>query len=347
MKKFPITDARCLPAEAQEEKRRIAISLHEKGKSYPQIAEIVGVHKRTVGGWIRSYHEGGSQAIAGKPQGRPKRSGRALTAEQEARMQGALKDKTPDQLKLPFALWTRKSVQMIIKQELNIDIAISTVGKYLRSWGFTVQKPLKRAYEQNPKLVEKWLNEDYPVIAERAKKEHAEIHWGDETGLRNDCQHERGYAPKGKTPVIKLAVKRARLNIISTVTNQGKVRFMTYRGSMTASVLINFMNRLIKNTDKKVFLVLDNLRVHHAQKVKKWAEKKKDKIEIFYLPSYSPELNPDEYLNCDLKCGVHSGTPPITQEDLEKKTRSHMRMLQGKPERVKLYFKNRFIQYAA
>ena len=182
---------------------------------------------------------------------------------------------------------------------------------------------------------------------EKAKKEDAEIYWGDETGMRNDCQHGRGYAPKGKTPVIRLSAKRTSTNMISAITNQGKVRFQIYDGRMNANQLIDFMKRLIKDAKRKVILILDNLRVHHAKLVKAWLTKHTEEIEVFYLPDYSPELNPDEYLNCDLKAGGPSKSPARSKKQLKGKVLSHMRMLQKQPARVMKYFHHPKISYAA
>ena len=221
------------------------------------------------------------------------------------------------------------------------------MGHYIKRWGMTPQKPVKRAYEQQPARVRQWLDEDYPQIQAKAKAQGAEIYWGDETGLRNDSQHERGYAPKGKTPVIRLNAKRESINMISAITNQGKVRFKLFDGGMNAAILIDFLKRLIKDAQRKVILILDNLRVHHARKVKDWLQGKEDQIELFYLPSYSPELNPDEYLNCDLKAGVHSGKPARSKDQLKTKVIRHMRMLQKTSTRVKKYFKHEKIRYAA
>jgi transposase len=195
--------------------------------------------------------------------------------------------------------------------------------------------------------VQRWLEDDYPEIKARAKAENAEIYWGDETGMRNDSQHERGYSPKGKTPVVRLNAKRCSTNMISAITNQGKVRFKVFEGTMNADVLIDFCRRLIKSAGRKVFLILDNLRVHHAKVFKKWLSEHEGEIAVFYLPSYSPELNPDEYLNCDLKAGVHSGKPARTKEKVNKKVQSHMRMLQKKPHRIAKYFEHEKIRYAA
>jgi hypothetical protein len=213
-------------------------------------------------------------------------------------------EKTPDQLKLAFALWTRRAVCELIQRQFAIRMPVRTCGEYLRRWGFTPQKPARRAYEQNPKEVRRWMEETYPGIAAQARAQEAEIHWGDETGVRSDCQHGRCYAPKGQTPVIRLTARRFSVNMISTVTNQGKVRWMICRDPLTSQVFIRFLERLIKDAGRKVLLIVDNLKVHHSRPVKEWLSKHKDQIEVFYLPSYSPERNPDEYLNGDLKASL-------------------------------------------
>ena len=329
-------DARKLSNSALEEKRRQAVKLRKKGMTRAEIGEIVGVHADTVGRWLKGYREQGTKALKLKQRGRRQGSGRRLSEPQEQEIRKLLIDKAPDQLKLPYALWTRESVRELVKARLGIDLPIRTVGHYLKRWGMTPQKPVKRAYEQQPAKVQAWLDEEYPPIQARAKAEGAEIYWGDETGLRNDSQHERGYAPKEQTPVICLNAKRESINMISAITNQGKVRFKFFEGAMKAAILIDFMRRLIKASDRKVFLILDNLRVHHAKAVRKWLDdpKRKKQIEVFYLPAYSPELNPDEYLNCDLKAGVHSGQPARNKVQPRKKATKHMRLLQCRPERV-------------
>lgn len=340
-------DARRLSQQSQEQLRKQAIRLKKKEMSFVDIAEVLGVHRNAVSGWWRIYETKGAKGLKAAKRGRRKGEKRTLTEEQEKELQQILCDKTPDQLKLTFALWTRQAVQELIKKQCGITMPIRTVGEYLKRWGFTPQKPLKQAYEQRPPEVQRWLKEEYPKIAKRVKDENGEIHWGDETGLRSDSQHGRSYAPKGKTPVICLSAKRVSINMIATVTNQGKVRFMIYNETMTAPVLIKFMKRLIKDADRKVFLILDNLRTHHAKKVKAWLQDNTNEIEVFYLPAYSPELNPDEYLNCDLKAGVHSKPPARDYKDLAKRVSSHMRKLQKLPERVMKYFKHPKIAYAA
>jgi len=293
-------------------------------KTYKEIGAIIGIHKDTVWKWSQRY-KAGAKGLEAQKRGRRHGAQRKLGISEEAQIRKLIINKAPDQLKLTFALWTRQAVGEIIRLKLGIKMPIRTLGEYLKRWHFTPQKPLKQADEQQPEAVKKWLQEEYLAIAQRAKKEGGEIHWGDETGIRSDSQHGRSYAPKGKTPVIRLSAKRCSLNLISTVTNQGKVRFMIYKETMNAEVLIKFMKQLIKGSDKKIFLILDNLRVHHAKIVKAWLKEDRSEIEVSHLASYSPELNPDEYLNCDVKAGVHSRPPA----------------------RVSKYFKHPKIAYAA
>ena len=341
------TDARTLKLETLEQLRRQAIRLRKKGMPYKEIGEIVGVHFTTVCKWVNAYKQKGPKSFHLNKRGRKVGTCRTLNEDQERRIQHLIRDNEPDQLKLPFALWTRIAVRQLIKQECGVEMPIRTVGEYLKRWGYTPQKPLRRAYEQNPKAVKKWLDEQYPAIASKAKAEGAEIHWADETGVNTESYYGRSYAPRGKTPAIRLCAKRNHVSLISTVTNQGKVRFMLLKEAMNAQALIKFLKRLIKDAGRKVFVILDNLRSHHSKVVKEWVEKHKKEIELFFLPSYSPELNPDEYLNCDLKNGVHSKAPARDNDGLKKKALSHLRMLQKKPNRVKKYFKHPKISYAA
>jgi transposase len=340
-------DARKHSPETQYEIRKQVIRLRQKGISNRDVAQGVGISESRASTLWRRYQEEGSHAIRLGRRGRRQGEKRTLTPAQETEIQRLLVDKTPEQLKLTFALWTRDAVRLLIKQLYRLDMPIRTVGAYLQRWGFTPQKPVKRAYEQNPQAVKQWLETEYPTLMARAKQEKAVIHWGDETGIQTDAYRVRGFAPQGKTPVVRLPAKKNSVSMISAITNQGQVRFMLYRESMTSQLLIKFMGRLVKDTDRKVFLILDNLRSHHGKKVKRWLEVHQEEIAVFYLPSYAPELNPDEYLNGNLKARVHSGQPARSQNDLEHKTRSFMRKLIKRPEHVRSYFRHPMVKYAA
>jgi len=340
-------DLRKVTKSEKEAMRLLAISMYKKGTKQKEISSLLGVRTNTISDWVKLYKQHGKKGLKEVKRGRKKGYGKLLTPAQEMEIQKMIIDKMPDQLKLPYALWTRKAVKDLIKRTYKIDIAIRTMGDYLKNWGFTPQKPKKKAYEQNSKAVKKWLEEDYPKIIQQAKKEEAEIHWGDETGIRNNSQYGRSYAPKGKTPTKNTLAKRLSLNMISTVTNQGKVRFMTYEGTMNSQRFIVFLKRLIKGSQRKIFLILDNLRVHHSKLVKEWVDENKDEIELFYLPSYSPEMNPDEYLNNDLKSGISLKPTPKSQKQMKHNVKSHMMFLQKNPERVARFFKHKSIKYAA
>jgi transposase len=339
-------DARKHNQQTQYELRKQLVRLRKQGTTNKAAAELVGIsasHASTI--W-QKYQRGGLKAIKPGTRGRQTGTQRTLSHEQESAMQNLLVDKNPLQLKLPFALWTRDAVRMVIKQRYGLEIPVRTISDYLHRWGFTPQKPTKRAYEQDPKRLKQWLETDYPKITACAKKEKAEIHWGDETGINSDGYSVKGFAPKGKTPVVRLTAKRNKINMISSITNRGKVRFMLYRETMTAKVLIKFMSRLVKDSPRKVFLILDNLRVHHSKVVQKWLKTNEEKIKVFFLPPYSPEINPDEYLNGDLKQRIRSGIPAKTVDDLTKKTRSFMKTLQCRSNHVMNYFKHPKIVYA-
>jgi len=340
-------DLRKAKKSEKEAMRFLAITLFNKNITQKEISLILGVRANTVSDWVKLYKQYGNKGLKEVKRGCKKGHGKLLSSTQELEVQKMIIDKMPDQLKLPYALWTRKAIRDLIKRTYNINIAIRTMGDYLKSWGFTPQKPKKKAYEQNSKSVNKWLEDEYPKIKKQAKKENAEIHWADETGIKNTSQYGRSYAPKGKTPVKETLAKRLSLNMISTVTNQGKVRFMTYKGTMNSQRFVIFLKRLIKGANRKLFIILDNLKVHHSKIVKKWVEENKNKIALFYLPSYSPELNPDEYLNNDLKSGIGLKQTPKNEKQMKNNVKSHMMYLQKNPKRVARFFNHKSIKYAA
>ena len=252
-------------------------------------------------------------------------------------------------LDLPYALWTRRAVQTLVLREASLEMPIRTVGEYLRRWGFTPQRPFRQALEQSPAAVETWLNDTWPGICARAKAENAEIHWADETAVQDDTHWARGYALCGQTPALATCARRHGLSMISAVTRQGLVRFEIYEGAMNTDRFIGFLGGLIKDTANKTFLIVDNLRVHHAIKVREWLEQEErsKKLELFFLPPYSPMLNPDEYFNRDLKTNLRLGPVARTATAMRNKAEAFMAMLAATPERVRSYFACKQVAYAA
>jgi len=340
-------DGRRLSPDAQHERRKQVLRLHKGGHSRSEIARMTGLSYPGVTDILKRFETSGADALKPRQRGRRLGAQRRLSAEQERHVRRLICDKRPEQLKMVFALWNRGAVSQLITQEFGVELPVRTVGEYLKRWGFTPQKPIKRAYEQSPEAVQKWLDESYPAIARRAKEEDAEVHWGDETALVNTDVRGRGYAPKGRTPVAYAPAKREKLSMISTVTNQGKTRWMIVDGRFDADRLIEFLEALVKDANKKVFLILDNLRVHHSHPVKDWLAARKAQIEVFYLPSYSPELNPDERLNADLKYGIASKVSVRSKSKLQAVANDHMILLSNSPERVRTYFEDPRVKYAA
>ena len=245
-----------------------------------------------------------------------------------------------------YELSTLQAASELVEAVYGVWLTVRNTGKCLKRWGLTPQRPLKKAYEQSPLAVSKWVNEEYPKIAKWARQEGAEIQWNDETGLRFDDVRGRGYAPKGKTPIVLANANRQKLSMISTVTNKGQMRWKVFGGALNAHVLINFMERLIRNRKQKIFLVLDNLRVYHSKPVKKWLAEHTGQIETFFLPSYSTELNPDELLNADLKMRVTRIVPARTKTALACTSIGTLRSIQKQPNRVECYFRQKNVAYA-
>jgi len=327
--------------------RKNIVRLLKKGKSNSEIAEILDVSERHVRSVKKTYSEKGLEGLKARKRGRKKGKNVILTEEEEKEIQKLLTDTSPDQMGFEECMWTRKVIQNLIEKKYRKEIKYSTLGVYLARWGFTSQRPAKRAYHQDKEKIDKWLNEEFPGITERAMKENAEIFFGDETNIQNTANYMRGYAPKGKTPVVRKEARKLKINMLSAVTKRGKLRFMLYQDNMNAGKLIDFMRRLVRESKKKVFLILDNLKVHHAKKVTGWLEKHKEQIEIFYLPPYAPEYNPDEFINSDLKRGAGSKVSPRSEKELEHLVRSHLKKLQLSPSKISAFFSAKFTSYAA
>lgn len=342
------SDSRLLPVPVLNERRRRAVMLHLNGLTLDEVSGLCELSRNTVIDAMKAYREGGWEAVPVQThRGPAKGEGSLLDELQQLTIQTLIVEHTPDELDLPFALWSRPAVTALIKRETGVRLAVRTTGKYLKRWGYTPQKPLNKAYEQNPATVQRWLDEEYPAIASRAASEGGEIYWGDETGLRSDDVRGRSYSPQGDTPVIRPNHRREKTGLISAVTNKGVLRWMTLAQAINAVMLIEFFRRLVRDVDHKVFLILDNLRVHRSPKVRKWLDRHSSKIEVFYLPSYSPELNPNELLNADLKEAITKQAPKRIKGELKQAVVSHMRKLAKLPERVKQYFYASPVEYAA
>lgn len=341
-------DTRSLDQSAQEALRINAVKLLLKGNTQEQVASMFGVTRQAVGKWWLRYEEGGIVALRKKSR-RPKSTDRTsgLTGWQCSSIVRTILRKTPDQLHFPFMLWTRDAVAQLILKRFKIKLSKWTVGRLLKKWGLSPQKPVKKAYEQQPEAVRSWLDREYPKIARKALMDKAEIHWGDEMGVRSDDQIGRTYGRIGQTPVVKTTGRRFSCHMISTVTNRGTLRFMIFEDKFNADVFLDFLKRLLKTVKQKIFLILDGHPVHKAKKVRQWIEANRSDISLFLLPAYSPELNPDELLNQDVKTNAVRKKRALNKAELKKNLLGYLRGRQKRPDLVKRYFHHENVRYAA
>lgn len=332
--------------DSQETKRILVIDYLKKKKgTHQQAADLYHLSKSAVDKiWTRFKQKGGRGLLSKK---RGVQGGKKINGKQAAEVRQLVKDKLPEQLKLSFGLWTREAVQQLILDKYGIELSRWQVGRYLKSWGYTPQKPISKAFEQNPERVKLWLDKEYPAIKKRAAKENAIIYFEDEVGMRSDHQAGKSYAPKGITPVIKKTGQRFSLNMVSAISNKGHVEFMILDGTFNGAVFLGFLAQLIKYKQQKIFLVVDGHSAHKTKIINAWLEENKSRIEIFFLPPYSPELNAQEYVNQDLKTNVIGKKRPINKAQMRNNVEEFMNKRKDDKKQVQKYFHGSHVQYAA
>jgi transposase len=336
-----------LPQAAQEELRRRAVALVAEGRSQVEVAGLLSVSANAVGSWVRAHRRGGDRALDARRRGR--RGGHTkLTEAQQQKVARLIVGHNPDQLKLPGFLWTRALVGDLIASEFGVELSEDTVGRYLRAWGFSPQKPMRRAYEQSDEAVRRWLEERYPEIEKHARKERAEILWADESGLRSDHTAGRTWAPVGQTPITRGTGKRFKANMIAAISNTGTLRFRVFEQKFTGPVFLDFLRRLVRDArGRKIMLIIDGHPAHRARIVRDWVAANPDLIELHFLPGYSPELNPAECLNQDVKTNALGKRRPLDIAELKADVRGFLRSCQRRPAKVARYFLERHVTYAA
>jgi len=322
----------------------------EAGYTQVEVAEALGVGERQVRRWRVRFRRGGWKALEKRRRGRRRGEQEALSAVQQQRIVDAIRSKNPDQLRIPALLWTRSSVQDLIEAWCGVRLEVGTVGRYLRRWGFTLKRPTRRALEADPVVVEAWLEDVYPRIKAQARKDRGVILWQDESGLRLDrLVAKQGYALRGQRAIAPSTGNRQGVNMISALANGGELRFSIFEGRFTGQVFIEFLDRLIRSIpDRKIHLICDNHSTHHAKLVKKWIAERADRIELHFLPAHSPELNPDEQLNQDVKRHMREVHPkPTDKTTLRSELARFLHRRQRQPHIVRAYFQAASVRYAA
>jgi transposase len=339
-------DGRRRTAEQQEVIRQQAVAAVLTGMKQVEATRVFGVTPTAMSLWMKKVKSKGVGSLKAKKRGGHKPG--LLKCWQASWVTRTIRDKHPEQLKLGLVLWTREAVQRLIQKRFCISLAIRTVGDYLKRWGMTPQKPVARAYQQNPEALKRWLEEEYPEIRNKALHEKGSIFRGDEMGLRSDHVAGRSFSPKGKKPVLLKTGDRFSCDMLSAISNTGKLYFSVFQGSFVIAVYLNFLKRLLKqNKDRKVFLIVDGHPVHKAVAVKKWLSEHAQQIEVYFLPGYSPELNPDELLNQELKSNVFREKRPHTKSDLKALLENKLYSIQKQPRKIQAYFKGHYVRYAA
>lgn len=338
-------DFRSLTPQAQETIRFRAMAALQAGRPKAEVARLFGITRQAVHQWIRRHKAAGARALKARRRGRPK--GGQLTAPQARKLCRWITDRCPDQLKLPFYLWTREAVVHLMARQFGVALSVWTAGRYLARWGFTPQKPARRAFEQDAQAVARWRAQKYPAIRARARQQKALIFWADEMGLRSDHAAGRSFSPRGQTPVVLGTGHRFRCNLISAITNRGQLQFMVFKERFTVKVLLKFLRRLQRQNRRQIFLILDRHPVHMAKGTWRWFKARRAAVRLYFLPVYSPELNPDEYLNQDVKTNAVGRMRPLDRQEMVGNIRAYLRSTQAHRPLVKNYFQAEHVRYAA
>jgi len=337
-------DARRLDYKTLTELRKRAVGSVQEGQSPEVVAKALNINRASMYNWLALYRKGGWGALEARKRGgkKPKLEGKAIQW-----IYKTVTMKNPLQLKFTFALWTAMMVRQLIYRQFRIKLSKASVCRLLNQLGLTPQRPVWRAYQQKPEEVQKWLQEEYPKIRRWARQKKAIIFFGDEAGVRSDHHAGTTWAVKGKTPVVSSTGARFGLNMISAVSAQGEFRFMTVKGRVGAPLFIEFIKRLLHGMERMVFLIVDGHPVHKAKSVKSFIDSVKDHFRLFYLPPYSPELNPDERVWNDLKNNAIGKQVVVSRDQLHGAVISHLRFIQKSPDRVRSYYNNETTKYAA
>lgn len=340
------TDGRKLDGATQAHLRRLVVKAVRGAMTQTGAAATYGISLRAVSKWMKLSRDGGLRALKAGKRGRRPGGGR-VSSKQAARIRALIIGKMPDQLNLPFYLWTRAAVTLLIEREYGITVSQTTVGRYLKAWGMSAQKPVRRAYERNDEAIARWLDEEYPTIVKEAKGEKATIYWGDEMGLRSDHVSGTCFAPMGQTPVVRATGQRFGCNMISAITNRGALAFMVFEGKFQNPVFIEFMKRMLKHIKGKIYLIVDGHPVHRSVAAKKFIADNAKRLRLIRLPGYCPELNPDELLNQDVKTNALGKSRPTNKAQMVASLRSHLYRRQKQPHIIRNLFQEKHVQYAA
>ncbi|CAI06416.1 transposase [Aromatoleum aromaticum EbN1] len=336
------SDGRAIDHHSLQVMRQQAIKAVREGQTVQSVAAAFGVNVRSVFRWLADFAQGGQNALLAKPiPGRPSK----VSTEEMRWLAQAVRDHTPLQYKFEFGLWTLSLIRALIIRQFGKALSIATVSRLMKGLGFSAQKPLYQAWQQDAALVRQWEAETYPAIRSEARATGATIYFADESGIRSDYHTGTTWAPRGQTPVVEVTGRRFSLNMISAVSPQGEFRFMLHEGSVTATVFREFLKRLMIGADKPVFVIVDGHPIHKAKLVRAYVDSLEGQLRLFYLPPYSPQLNPDEQVWAHVKRQV-SKRLVQDKDEMKRLALGALRRIQRLPSLVKSFFLQPECQYA-
>ncbi|WP_221939406.1 IS630 family transposase [Streptomyces benahoarensis] len=340
-----VGDARTWSPDAQEAVRLLAVSALVEGRDRVEVAALFKVSARAVDNWWAKWQAGGRDALLSGTRGRRAGEHQVLSEAEQAAVRQAVLDHTPCYLGLSGQLWTRGQIGELIFKLYRVRFTEPGVGKYLTRWGLTFQRPDERAVEQDPEAVRLWHEETWPAIRARAKAENGEVLFADQVGIRSDQVTGRTWGAQGRTPVVRRTGNRFSVNAMSAISTRGRMHFMVFTESFDAKVMCHFLARLVGHFDHKVHLIVDRHSAHHSKTVRAWLADHQDEIELHFLPSYSPERNPDELVNTDLKRSLPHTQRARNRAELATETRRFFHRRQRQPHIVTGYFKTPHVRY--
>jgi transposase len=335
-------DGRTLDHKTSEIIRIMAVRRVQEGEASSVVMKNYGLCRTSIYRWLRAAKAGGEAALKSRkhPGPTPK-----LTDKQKQQVRTWICGKDPRQYGFDFGLWTRRILVCLIERKLKKKLSITTVGRLLAKLGITPQKPLRRAYERDPHAVEKWKNEDYPKLKKRAKRRGADIFFLDEAGIRSDAPLQRTWGAKGQTPVVKTSGQRQSVSAISAVTARGAFWYSVYTGRLNATRFVEFLKAFMRNRRSAVFLVIDGLPAHKARLVAAYVQSLEGTLELHFLPGYSPDLNPDEFVWNHLRHHGTTKTPLRKNESLRNRVEHNLADIKCSPKLVRSFFRASSVAY--
>jgi transposase len=325
------------------DERLRAVQLLKEGNEAELVARMFGVSRAIVFRWQQKYDADGPAGLETKKTPGP---ASRLSPTQMSQLYAMVSGCDPRQLEFDFGLWTRRIIRDLIRREFGVKFSEVQVGRLLKKMGFSPQRPLYRAYQRDPQRVEEWKKVIYPKIRRLAADEGASIFFEDEAGLRTDHHAGTTWSPVGQTPVVVTTGERKSISMVSAISPRGELRFRVQEGSMNADRFIDFLKALISSVEGKVFLILDGHPVHKAKKVKEFAENETEgRLKLFFLPAYSPDLNPDEWVWNNVKNDRVARNVIMGKDDLKAKAIGALRRLQKLPDVVRRFFHDPHLSY--